>query len=114
MMEYKGYQAQVGYDAESQAFHGQVINLRDVITFRATSVAGLHRELAASIEDYLEFCSSRGEEPERPFSGRLVVRMPPDLHREATLAAARDGVSLNSWIVEQVAGAMTTGKHRSK
>ena len=66
MMEYKGYQAQVGYDAESQAFHGQVINLRDVITFRATSVAGLHRELAASIEDYLEFCSSRGEEPERP------------------------------------------------
>jgi predicted HicB family RNase H-like nuclease len=102
MMEYKGYQARVEFDADSRTFHGEVINIRDVITFRGTSVRELQRELAASVEDYLAFCTERGEDPERPYSGRFLVRVPPEVHRAAAIAAARAGRSLNSWVAERL------------
>ena len=62
-------------------FHGEVIGLRDVITFQGCSVDELRIALKDLIEDYLAFCRSRGEEPERPFSGQFVVRISPDAHR---------------------------------
>lgn len=102
MMEYKGYQAKVEYDAESLAFHGQVMNIRDVVTFRGTSVRELRKEMATSVEDYLAFCAERGEEPERPYSGRFLVRVPPEVHRQVAIAAARSGKSLNSWVAERL------------
>ena len=97
-MGYKGYEAVVEYDEDAELFHGEVADLRDVITFQGTSVAELKKALAASIEDYLAFCKERGEEPERPFSGQFVVRTDPSLHKDVSTAARRAGVSLNKWI----------------
>jgi predicted HicB family RNase H-like nuclease len=97
-MSYKGYQAIVEYDEDAEIFHGEVANLRDVITFHGKSVAELKKALAGSIEDYLTFCKERGEEPEKPFSGQFVVRTEPSLHKDLSLAARRAGVSLNKWI----------------
>lgn len=102
-MNYKGYVAEVSFDDEAGIFHGEVVNTRDVITFQGRSVDELREALAGSIEDYLEWCAERGKEPERPFSGRLVLRMPPDLHRAAALAARREGKSLNRWIADALA-----------
>ena len=62
MMEYKGYLAQVDYDDETGAFHGEVVNLRDVITFEGDCVAELKQAFRDSVEDYLAFCAARGEE----------------------------------------------------
>lgn len=67
-MEYKGFIGTVEYDEESEIFHGEVINLKDVITFQSDSVAGLKHEFRESIEDYLEFCRQRNEDAEKPFS----------------------------------------------
>ena len=106
-MEYKGYAARIEFDAEAAAFHGRVLNLRDVITFEGTSVAQLQREFHASVDDYLDFCAARNEPPEKPLSGRVLVRMSPDLHRSAALAAEAARVSLNAWIVRSLE-AMTT------
>ena len=106
MREYKGYHAKVEYDPESTSFHGEVIDIRDVITFRGTSVRELRKELAASVEDYLAFCAERGEAPERPYSGRFLVRVSPDMHRAVVLEAARAGRSLNSWVTERLARAV--------
>ena len=53
-----------------------------------------------SVDDYLAFCAKRGEEPERPFTGKFVVRIPPDLHRKVYVAAKKSGSSLNSWILQ--------------
>jgi predicted HicB family RNase H-like nuclease len=61
MMGYKGYEAAVEYDDEVEIFHGEVINLRDVITFQARSVSDFKKAFAGSIEDYLAFCRQRGE-----------------------------------------------------
>ena len=102
MIEYKGYIGQVEFDDEASIFHGRVINTRDVITFHGTSVAELRKALRKSVDVYLDFCAERGEEPDKPFSGQFVTRVSPELHRKASLAASRAGISLNSWVAEQL------------
>jgi predicted HicB family RNase H-like nuclease len=101
MMEYKGYLGRVEYD-DGGFFHGEVINIRDVITFQGAAVTELKKAFHDSIEDYLAYCSERGEEPEKPFSGQFVTRVTPDLHRRVNIAATLSGKSLNAWVTEQL------------
>jgi predicted HicB family RNase H-like nuclease len=98
VMHYKGYEAVVEYDEDAEIFHGEIMNLRDVITFQGTSAGELKQAFSESIEDYLAFCEARGEEPEKPFSGQFVVRADPGLHKALTAAARKAGVSLNKWV----------------
>jgi len=97
-MHYNGYEAVIEFDEEAELFHGEVINLRDVITFQGSSAVELKRAFSDSVEDYLAFCKERGEEPEKPFSGKFVVRTEPRLHKAVATAAQREGVSLNKWV----------------
>jgi predicted HicB family RNase H-like nuclease len=101
-MTYKGYEAVVELDEEAGVFHGEVINTRDVITFQGTSVPELKKAFEDSVEDYIEFCRQRKEEPEKPFSGSFVVRISPDLHRHIALEAKRKGKSLNAYVTERL------------
>lgn len=98
MMNYKGYEAAVEFDDAAEIFHGEVINLRDVVTFQGASVEELKTAFRESVEDYLAFCKERGEEPEKPYSGQFVVRTDPSVHRAVVTAAKRAGVSLNKWV----------------
>ncbi|WP_284776826.1 type II toxin-antitoxin system HicB family antitoxin [Agrobacterium sp. lyk4-40-TYG-31] len=98
VMHYKGYEAVIEFDEDADIFHGEVIDLKDIITFQGTSAAELKQALADSVEDYLSFCAERGEEPEKPFSGQFVVRTEPRLHKAVSNAAKKDGVSLNKWV----------------
>lgn len=100
MMEYKGYLGRVEYDDEGSVFHGEVINLRDVVTFQGETVQELRQAFQESVDDYLSFCAERNEEPERPYSGTFTVRVPPELHRDAALQARLKNKSLNSWVAE--------------
>ncbi len=68
MMEYKGYIGHVEFDDEADILHGEVINIRDVVTFQATSVKEVHKAFRESVDDYLAFCLSRDESPDKPFS----------------------------------------------
>ncbi|MDY6906397.1 MAG: type II toxin-antitoxin system HicB family antitoxin [Thermodesulfobacteriota bacterium] len=97
-MEYKGYFARVEFDDEANIFHGEVINLRDVITFEGESVDELRKAFTESVEDYLEFCAERGEAPEKPYSGKFLVRVGPELHKTLVIQARRNGKSLNTWV----------------
>ena len=101
-MNYRGYEAAIELDEAAGIFHGEVINTRDVITFQGSSVEDLRQAFAESVEDYLEFCASRNEEPDKPFSGKLLVRMSPDLHRHVFHEAQRSGKSLNAYIVDRL------------
>jgi predicted HicB family RNase H-like nuclease len=98
MMEYKGYLAKVEFDDEANIFHGEVVNTHDVITFEGDCVQDLRQAFTDSVDDYLEFCASRNEKPEKPYSGKLVLRLDPKLHQKASVEALREGVSLNQWI----------------
>ncbi len=114
MMNYKGYVGHVEYDDEAELFHGEVINTRDVITFQGDTAKQIKKAFIDSVEDYLEFCASRGEEPEKPYSGRFNLRLTPDLHRKASIAAAIEHKSLNTWIVDKVANAAENTLHDTK
>jgi predicted HicB family RNase H-like nuclease len=92
----------VEYDEEAKVFIGEVINTRDVITFQGKSVQELERAFRESVDDYLAFCKSRNEDPERPFSGNLMVRTPPTLHRHIAFEARRTGKSVNRYIIDRL------------
>lgn len=100
MMEYKGYLSQVEFDSEAEIFHGEVVNIRDVITFQGKSVAELKQAFRDSVEDYLEFCSERGEKPDQPFSGYFTVRLSPAQQRRIIFAAEQSGKRLDNWVAE--------------
>jgi len=101
-MKYKGYSAVVEFDEEAHIFHGEVIGLKDVITFQGKSVDELETAMADSIEFYLTWCKKRGKTPEKPFSGKFMVRTSPELHSKAVIAAARIGLSLNKYIEKAI------------
>jgi len=99
-MEYKGYVGEVEFDDEAKMLHGEVIGIRDVVTFEGESVAEIERAFRDSVDDYLDFCRQRGEDPDRPCSGKFVVRVSPDLHRRLSMQASAERKSLNT-VVEQ-------------
>lgn len=102
MMEFKGYMGHVEFDDEAEIFHGEVINTRDVITFQGKTVDEIKQAFRDSVEDYLEYCTKLGQQPEKPFTGKFMLRIPPDLHRKIFVAAIQSGVSINAWIKEQL------------
>jgi predicted HicB family RNase H-like nuclease len=98
MLMHKGYVGFVNFDNDAEIFHGEVINTKDIITFQGTSASELKLAFIDSIEDYLAFCKENNEEPDKPFSGKFNVRLKPEIHRDAVIAAKKNGVSLNSWV----------------
>ena len=101
-MKYRGYQARITYDDDASVFHGEVVGTRDVIFFEGTSIENLRAEMQVSIDDYLAMCAERGQEPDKPFSGKIPLRITSDLHRDAAQAAETEGKSLNSWIADAI------------
>jgi predicted HicB family RNase H-like nuclease len=97
-MNYKGYHGQVNYDEDAKLFHGEVVGLRDVVTFQGTSVDELEQAFKDSVDEYLDFCKELGRAPEKPFSGKLILRLPPEIHERVAYEAKSKGVSLNSWL----------------
>ena len=112
MMEYKGYIARVELDAEARVFHGEVINMRDVVTFEADCVDELLKEFHLSVDDYLDYCKELGEDASKPFSGKFVLRVDTDLHKELFLRSQLENKSLNSWIVEALEEAVSNDTKR--
>ncbi|MBE3117941.1 MAG: type II toxin-antitoxin system HicB family antitoxin [Candidatus Atribacteria bacterium] len=100
MMEYMGYIGKVEIDDEAGILYGEVINVRDVITFEGLTVDEIQKAFRESVDDYLDFCTQRNESPEKPFSGKFVVRLPAELHRKAYIQAKLKDKSLNGWITE--------------
>ena len=106
MMEYKGYTAgPIDFDAEENTFSGTVSGLRDVIHFEGSTAKELTRAFRESIDTYLELCTEKGQQPDRPFNGKILLRTEPALHRKAALRAAAEGVSLSQWITRQIESA---------
>lgn len=105
MIEYKGYTGAIEFDPDLRLFTGYVIDLRDEIYFEGDSVESIEASMRRAVDQYLSVCEQRGEDPERPFSGKFNLRLGSDLHRAATLAAAQEGESLNNWLVRVVESA---------
>ena len=99
-MTYKGYVARVEYDAQDKLFVGHLAGIRDVIGFHGKTVTQLERAFREAVDDYLAACEKLEQKPEMPFSGRLLVRVAPELHAKASVAAKSAGKSLNQWVAQ--------------
>jgi predicted HicB family RNase H-like nuclease len=106
MLAYKSYSGIVEYDEVGKIFTGEVIGLRDVITFQGRTADELERSFHESINFYLEMCAKDGVPPEKPYSGRFNVRLSPEIHREIAQRAASQKVSLNQWVSEALKRAL--------
>lgn len=113
-MKYKGYEGKVTYDDEAKIFHGEIIDIEDVITFQGTSVEELEQAFKDSIDDYLAFCKKKNISPEKPFSGKLLLRIPSKTHKNASMAAKKRGISLNAYLREIIDEASKNPKSTKK
>ena len=105
-MDYKGYFSKIVFDEEANIFHGEVINLRDVIAFEGETVNELRQAFHDSVDDYFEFCAERGEDPEKPYPGKFVVRVEPELHKSIAIEARKRGQSINALVSEALTKAI--------
>ena len=99
-MTYKGYAARIEYSDEDACFIGHIAGIVDVVGFHADNVQELRAAFAEAVEDYLETCAKVGRPAQKPASGRLMLRVPPEVHTAALVAAQVSGQSLNQWATQ--------------
>jgi predicted HicB family RNase H-like nuclease len=97
-IEHEGYVARVEFDSERACLVGRVVNARAPIEFTADAASQVAAALREAVDSYVADCARSGEDPERPFSGRLLLRIEPELHAAIAAAAARSDSSINGWI----------------
>lgn len=102
MIEYRGYTGVFEYDDEYEFFAGHVVDTRDGINFEGRSVAELKESMRRAVDDYLSFCEDTGREPSRPYSGRILVRVDPEIHRRLATSARGRRMSMNAYIAQRL------------
>jgi len=102
VMTINGYQAVIVFDPEIGMFRGEFLGLNGGADFYASDVEGLHREGEISLRVFLDACERRGIEPRKHYSGKFVLRVDPETHEAAVIAAAAHGQSLNQWATEAI------------
>jgi predicted HicB family RNase H-like nuclease len=102
MMIHRGYKGYFEYDEKIDIFHGQVVGIRDVVTFQGRSIDELKIALKDSVEDYLDMCKQESKIPDKPFSGKFSLRLSPELHSRVAQSAILTKKSINSLVTEAV------------
>jgi predicted HicB family RNase H-like nuclease len=103
MLKHKGYSARIEFDQDDKIFVGRVIGIRDGVNFHGTTVAGIEQTFKESVDDYLSMCEKLGQQPEKPYSGKISLRVPADVHAAIACAAKTSGSSINQWITSVLA-----------
>jgi len=98
-IEYKGYHAKPEYSAEDGLFIGEVIGIKDSISFHGSSVSEIELAFKEAVDDYLELCKEIGKTPEKEYSGQFIMRVPANIHRDLAIAASSQGMSLNKLVL---------------
>ena len=102
-MQYKGYAARIEYSDEDKCFVGHIAGIRDIIGFHGENVEELSTAFEEAVDDYLETCKKAGLSPQRPYSGKVMLRISPEMHAEIAMKAEAHGKSLNQWASEALA-----------
>lgn len=99
-MTYKGYAARIATSDEDQCLVGHLAGINDVVGFHGESVAELRKAFEEAVEDYLATCEALNRPPQKPYSGRLMLRVAPEVHAAVAAAAQVSGKSINQWAAE--------------
>ncbi len=98
LLTYKDYTGSVEYSAEDDIFYGKIEFITDTVLYEGKSVEELKENFKEAVEDYIEACSDIGKEPQKPFKGRILTRINPELHKKAALIALQKRISLNKFV----------------
>ncbi len=101
-IHYRDYVGSIEFSEEEEVFHGRVIGIKCMISFEGVCVKTLIEDFHNAVDEYLEFCEKSSIQPERPFKGSFNVRIQPELHRKAALAASARGLSLNAFVEDAI------------
>src|SRR3990167_8483538 len=104
-MNYKNYAARIEYSDEDDCFIGHIAGINDIIGFHANSVPELHTACEESVDNYLQTCIKTGRTPQKPYSGKIMLRVPPEIHARIAMMAEAHGKSLNSWVTDLLSSA---------
>ncbi len=99
-MVYRGYSAAVEYDADDRVFVGHILGIRDIVGFHGSAVDELETAFQEAVDHYLAVCEQIGQTPQRPYSGKLTLRVPPEIHSAVAVAAAVNKQSINQWATD--------------
>ena len=106
-MIHRSYTARIDYDERDNIFVGRLLGIRAIIGFHANNVADLRTEFEKAVDDYIAECDERGVKPEKPASGKLLLRVSPEVHGRAMVVAQASGKSLNQWVADVLERAVT-------
>lgn len=96
-MNYKDYVAKIEFDPEDHIFVGHIIGIRDVVGFHGESVKDIEIAFQEAVNNYLDACKKLGQEPNKPYSGNLMLRVPAKVHAAVAAAAEASGKNINQW-----------------
>ena len=102
-MQYKGYAARIEYSDEDKCFVGHIAGIRDIVGFHGETVDSLCSAFEEAVDDYLETCKQADISPQRSYSGKVMLRISPEMHAEIAMKAEAQGKSLNQWAAEALA-----------
>ena len=102
---YRGYTSRIDFDDRDDILVGRLLGIQDVVSFHADSVAQLREAFHEAVDDDLQTCEKIGKPTQKPASGKLMLRVPPEVHGSALIAAQAAGKSLNQWAAEVLATA---------
>ena len=100
VMNYHGYAARIEYSDEDGLFIGHIAGIKDVVGFHGESVRELRDAFEEAVRDYLETCVKLGREPQKPYSGKLSLRLAPALHATVAVKAQLAKKSINQWVAD--------------
>ncbi len=101
-MKHKGYAAHIQYSDEDGCLIGHIAGINDVVSFHGESVPEIRAAFVEAVEDYIETCRKLGRPAQKSWSGKVPLRVPPELHAQAAMRAEAEGKSLNQWVAEQI------------
>ena len=99
-MSYNNYLASIEYSEEDACFIGKIAGIQDVVGFHAESVAELRAAFHEAVDDYVATCAKIGKPPQKAYSGKVMLRIPPEVHARAATAAQSRGLSLNQFAAQ--------------
>lgn len=106
-LTYKSYIGTVNFSAEDEVFYGKIHGINDLVTFEGKSVKELQQSFKDSVDDYLQTCATLNKTPDKKFKGSFNVRVSTELHKRATVLAAKKKISLNDFVKKAIAYAIS-------
>lgn len=105
-LHHKGYTGSCDVSFEDECLHGKILFIDDLITYEGDTPKELQDAFRAAVDRYLEHCKKTGKPANKPYSGSFNVRVGPERHRKAAIAAHMHEIGLNDFVVQAIDAAL--------